>query len=899
MANVREWLRRLWRGGRRTDHDLDSELQLHLELLTEEKLRQGHSPAEAGRLARVEAGGLAQAMESMRDQRSLPWLEDFIADSRLAARQMRRTPLFTIVAVVSLALGIGANTAIFSLVNTLMLRQLPVRQPEQLVELLSRFPGEPRLNGFSWSVYEHFRDNNRVFADLIAMSAFRLPVGGQAFESAPVHGEYVVGKFFETLGVQPAMGRVIVPADDQAGAEPVAVISWAFWRSRFNGDPAAVGQRITIGATSAVIVGITPREFTGVNIAARPQVWLPAAVEPAFQQPSQRLTGALPVALMARLKPGVSVEQARAEMLVLDRWRVEQALKRAPNLGALTIDVEPAATGLAMLRDGFARPLLVLMAVVGLLLFAACSNIAGMLMARGAARQREVAVRVSLGAPRLRLLRQLLTESVLLALAGGVAGVALAYASVNVLVGILTSGRGFVGLIGPIQLDAQLDGRVLVFTAGVSLLAGLLFGLVPAWQAVAAPPAPVMRESGTSGPSRSRMRFGTSLVMAQVAVSLVLLTVSGLFIGHLSSLRNTGLGFDRSAVLLVTLDPANSGYERAQLFQPYQDLLATLARVPGVSSATLSAVTPIHGAGAASFVTVDGFPEAPEAREYASVNWVAPRYFETFATPLVAGRDFRFDDQGRAPVAIVNQAIERHYFPGRSAIGQRLSLESLTGRPTGEVRSFEIVGVVGDAKYIDLRREAPPTVYLNPFQEPRMSSHRLSLRTSVDPIAVAGDVQRVVSDALKTGAVAGVTTLSDQVNASIVPERLAATLSGLFGALGAILVGIGLYGLLAFAVNRRINEIGVRMALGATRGDITRMVLKSAAGCVAVGLIVGTPLAMWGQRLAGNWVENLGPVGALPIVAAAAIVVAVAAGSTLVPVQRAAGVSPAEALRRD
>lgn len=899
MATIREWLRRVWRVGQRSDPDLGAELQLHFELLTEEKLRQGHSPADAARLARIEAGGLTQAMESLRDQRSLPWLEDLIGDSRLAVRQMRRQPLFALVAVVSLALGIGANTAIFSLVNTLMLRPLPVQQPEQLVELLSRFPGEPRLNGFSWKVYEHFRDNNHVFADLIAMSPFRLQVGGQGFEPAPVHGEYVVGSFFETLGVQPMMGRVIVPADDQPGAEPVAVVSWSFWRSRFNGDPAAIGQRITIGATSAVIVGITPREFFGVNIAARPEVWLPTAVEPAFQRPSQRLTGTLPVALMARLKPGVLIEQARAEMQVLDRWRVEQAVKTAPNLAALTIEVESAATGLAMLRDGFSRPLLVLMAVVGLLLFAACSNIAGMLMARGAARQREMAVRVSLGAPRSRLLRQLLTESMLLALAGGLAGVGLAYVGVNVLVGILTSGRGFVGLIGPVQLDAQLDGRVLLFTASVSLLAGLVFGLVPAWHAFTTATTPAMREAGTAGPSRSRVAFGKSLVVAQVAVSLVLLTVSGLFVGHLSDLRNVGLGFDRSSVLLVTLDASRSGYEPAQLFQPYQDLLAQLERLPGVSSATLSAVTPIHGAGAASFVKVDGFQEALEARQYVSVNLVAPRYFETFGTPLVAGRDFQFDDQGRAPVAIVNQAIERHYFPGRSAIGQHLSLEGQTGRPRGEVRSFEIVGVVGDAKYIDLRREAPRTVYLNPFQESRMSSHRFSLRTSVAPTSVASDVRRTADDALKAGAVANVTTLSDQVNASIVPERLVATLSGLFGTLGAVLVGIGLYGLLAFMVNRRINEIGVHMALGATRGDISRMILTSAAGCVGVGLIAGAPIAIWGQRLAGTWVENMDPVGMLPIFSAAAIVIAVAAVSTLVPVQRAARVNPADALRRD
>ena len=797
-------------------------------------------------------------------------------------------------------MGIGANTAIFSLVNSVMLRSLPVQQPEQLVQLVSRFPGEPRTFGFRWSVYEHFRDQNHVFADLIGFAPSRFQVGGQGFESAPVNGEYVVGSYFETLGVQPAMGRLIGPADDQAGAEPVAVVSWSFWRSRFNGDPAAIGQRITIGTTSAVIVGVTPREFFGVNIAARPEVWLPTTVETVIQQPSQRANGNLPVGLIGRLKPGASIEQARAEMRVLDRFRVEQFAKTAPQVAAsLTIEVDPAATGLAMLRDQFSKPLLVLMTVVGLLLFAACTNIAGMLMARGAARQREMAVRVSLGAPRSRLLRQLLTESMLLALIGGVAGVGLAYVGVDVLVGILTSGRGMVGLVGPIQFDAQLDTRVLLFTAAVSVLAGILFGLAPAWHAFTTAPAPAMRDTGTAGAPQSPAAFGRVLVRAQVAVSLVLLTVSGLFIGHLSDLRNVGLGFDRSSVLLVTLDASRSGYEPSQLFQPYRELLARLERLPGVSSATLSAVTPIHGAGAASFVKVDGFQEAPEARQYVSVNLVAPRFFETFGTPLVAGRDFQFEDQGRVPVAIVNQAIERHYFPGRSAIGRHLSLEGQTGRPRGEVRRFEIVGVVADAKYLDLRIEAPRTVYLNPFQESRMSSHRFSLRTSIAPTAVAGDVQRTVADALKTVAIANVTTLADQVDASIVPERLVATLSGLFGAVGAVLVGIGLYGLLAYTVNRRINEIGVRMALGATRGNIMRMILAGAAVSVGTGLLAGAPIAMWGQRLAARWVENLHPTGLLPVISAAVIVVAVAVLSTLVPVQRAASVNPADALRRD
>lgn len=893
MMTLREWILRLVATVRRSrpDRDLEEELRLHMELLAEEAQRQGHTPEEASRLGRIRAGGLAQAMEALRDQRSLPWLDDLGRDGQLAVRLMRRSPLFSMVAVASLALGIGANTAIFSLVNTLMLRPLPVQEPERLVELLSRFPGEPRTNGFSWRVYEHFRDHNHVFTDLIGLSPSRFQVGGQRFEAAPVNGEYVTGNFFQALGVPPAVGRLIAPADDQSGAAPVAVVSWSFWQSRFNHDPAVVGQRIAINGASATIIGVAPRAFFGVNIAARPDVWVPAAAELVIQQPSQRANGSLPVALVGRLKGGASLEQARAEMRVLDQWRIEQAVQAAPNLRALTIDVEPAAAGLAMMRDRFAGPLLVLTAIVGLLLLLACTNVAGMLLARGAARQREMAVRVSLGAVRSRLVRQLLTESMLLAITGGLLGVGLAYFGVEVLVGILTSGRTFVGLAGPIQIDAQMDTRVLLFALGTSIVAGILFGLAPAWHAFANAPAPYLREIGARGESRSGRLFSRSLLVAQVAVSLVILSTASLFIGHLSKLRNIGLGFDRTSVLLLTLEPAKSGYEPAQLFRPYQELLSQLEGLPGVRSATLSGVTPVHGAGASRFIKVEGFQEAPEARQRTSLNWVAPRYFETFGTPMVAGRDFRFDDEGRPPVAIVNQAMERHYFGG-NAIGGRFSFE-------GQGRSYEVVGVVGDAKYLDLHEQAPRTVYLNPFQESRMFSHRFSVRTSVAPAALVADVRRTVGDALKAMPIGNVTTLADQVDASIVPERLVATLSAWFGALGAALVGIGLYGLLAYAVSRRINEIGVRMALGATRTDVMRMVLGSAMGLVAGGLVAGLPAAIWSQHVSARWVESLQVDSVFPTSFAATAVIVVAALSASLPAWRASRVDPSEALRHD
>jgi predicted permease len=815
-------------------------------------------------------------------------------DVRYALRMMRRRPGFTAVAVVSLALGIGANTAIFSLINTLMLRLLPVREPAQLVELLSRFPGEPRTNGFDWKIYEHFRDENHVFSDLLGVSSTRFQASGDGLDAETVHGEYVVGTFFSALGVQSAIGRLIGPQDDRLGAgdAAVAVLSWSYWQRRFDRDPAIVGKRIVLDGVPATVIGVAPRAFFGLQVGANPSVWVPVAMEPLVQRPSRRADGTLAVKLIGRLKPGVSIEQARAEAARLNEWRIEELAKtrNAPFLRQFRLEVAPAGAGLSTLRDYFAAPLLILMAVVGLLLLIACTNVASMLLARGAAREREMAVRVALGAGRLRLARQMLTESVLLSAIGTLLGIVLAYAGAGVLVGIMVSGRGFVGLTQRLEIQVEPDARVLLFTAAVALLTGVLFGLAPAWTAFTSAPAASLQQFGSGGETKSRRLLGKSLVVMQVALSVVLLSAAGVFVGHLSNLRNLDLGFRRGSVLLMTLDPARSGYDRNQLARLYQDLLGRLETIPGVRSATLSGVTPIEGPGAARFVNVEGFQESHEARRYVSLNWVAPKYFETFGTPLIAGRDFRFEDEGRTRVAIVNQSMARYYFGGGSPIGRHLTFEGLD--PV-----YEIVGVVGDAKYRDLHNAAPRTIYLNAIQEGRGRFPQFALQTTMAPTAVIADVRRAVRDVLKNVPVAKMTTLTEQVDASIVPERLIATLSGFFGGLGALLTAIGLYGLLAYTVARRTSEIGIRMALGATRGDVTAMVLKSALALVCGGLILGVPVAFWSRRVAAQLIANLQVDSASSIGFAVATIVAVALLAAYVPARRAARVQPMDALR--
>lgn len=883
MARIREWISRLWGAVRRNprDADLEEELRLHLELAAEDMQRRMGATEGAVRAAHLKAGSVAQAMDALRDQRGLPWLADLAQDVRHGFRTMRRSPGFTIVACVTLALGIGANTAIFSLVNVLVWRDLPVRDPESLVQFTWQYPGDPPMHSFSTQNYEHYRDRNDVFSDLIGTAPVSLD---SELAGGPLNTEWVTGNFFKALDVRPALGRLLQPLDGEPGAAPVAVVSWTYWKNRFNFDPRILGTQISVAGVSPQVIGVTRQEFSGLLTGYRTDVWIPAVAAP----PNSRQAGGF--MLMARLKEGVSIERARAQMRVLDRPRIEERARRDPQWLKVTLDVEPARSGFSTpLHQQFGRPLLVVMAIVAVLLLLTCANIGSMLLARAAARQREMAVRVSLGATRFRIVRQVLTESLLLSLAGSVLGVVGAYFGAHALVRIVTSGTRLIG--APPFLDVPIDASVLMFTAGATVLAAVLFGLAPAWTAFASAPAAAMKVTGGTGQPRSGRLFGGGLVVAQVAISLVLLSVAGLYVRHLSNLRNRDLGFDRTSVLLVSLDTARAGYAREQLIQLYKELLQRFESIPGVRSATVSGMTPISGAAGSRFVTVEGFAEAPTARRRVMLNNVAPKYFDTFGTSLMSGRDFEFADEGRARAAIVNEAMARHYFAGRDPLGRQLLLE-------GDSRPYEVIGVVADAKYADLRTAAPPTVYLNAFQQNRLPS-QVALRTSVPPTTIAADVRRIVDDVLNGVSVTKMTTLTEQVDASIVPERLIATLAGFFGGVGVLLAAIGLYGLLAYTVARRTNEIGIRMALGASRRDVTRMVLRQALSLVCVGLIVGAPIAIWTRRIAASVLDGMSTGSLLPTAVAAAVTIGVALLAAYLPARRATRVEPLIALRSE
>ena len=804
-----------------------------------------------------------------------------------ALRGMRRKPGFMLAAVLSLALGIGANTAIFSLFETVMLRKLPVSHPEQLVELLQKYPGEPRGNGY-WTrrSYEYYRDHNHVFSAVTGTSIDNLVrLAGPGMEPEVVTGEYVLGDYFSELGIRPAVGRLIGAGDASAGPESaVAVVSYAWWSNRFHRDPSIIGRRILVQDVPVTVIGVAPRGFTGLRIEAGTAVWLP-------RTPDSKMG----LVLLARLRPGTTLEQARAEMSVLYRFTIREraANSRDPQVRNLTVNVEPAGTGLSTVRDRIGGPLAVLMTVVGVLLLLACVNLASLLLARAVAREREMALRSSLGASRWRLLRLVLTESFILSAAGTLAGLFVAYGSAAWVLAVMAGGRPHERVVLAIHPDLT----IFLFTAGTAVLAALVFGSAPAWNAFRSAPVEALRQAGTGGERRGARLLGRSLVSTQVALSTLMLSAGALFVAHLANLERTGLGFRRDHVLLVTIDPSRSGYDRQRLARTCQELVRRLENVPGVRSASLSAPTPLQGAGASGFAAFEGFQERPEDRRWISIAYIAPRYFETLGTPVLSGREFQFDDPASSRAAIINQTLARRYFAGRDPIGRHLTLDHVTGETAP--RSYEIIGVAGDANYMEIREPARRTIYLPAFRDGTVGADTFILRTRINPAGAVPGVRRLIQSMLPAAPVSRVTTLDEQIDATIIPERLIAGLSGAFGVIAGLLVGIGLYGLLAYTVSRRTNEIGIRLALGATGGRLIRMVLFDAFVMVGAGLLAGVPLAAWGRSIASTLVQEMTVPAAIPIVIAGIAMLAIALLASWLPARRASRIEPMEALRHE
>lgn len=830
--------------------------------------------------------------ETSRQMMAWPFVESLVHDGVYGARTMLRTPLFSIVIVALLALGIGTNTAVFTVLDAIVLRDLPVRDPEQLVELVSQYPGEPRMNIFQWNAYEHFRDANRSFSELIGTWPVRLRASLAGVGPEPIEGEYIVGSFFPALGIQPARGRLIGPQDDRLGSPTaaVAVVSWSYSQTRGNLDPSIVGRRIVVSGVPLTVIGVAPPGFFGLQVGRATDVWIPAAAEALIEHPSHRADGTLTLELMGRLKPGVSIDQARAELRVLDRFRVEAlaTMMHDPVWRRATLDVAPGRAGVSALRDQLAEPLLSLMALVVLLLLITCANVASMMAVRGAARRGEMSLRQALGASRIRLIRQMLTESLLFALAGGALGILVARTSAAALLHAWPIDPRSGIRLADVSINPDL--RVLLFTAGVAFVTAVLFGLAPAWHALESAVPSSLREVRAMGEPRSRRLLGKTLIVLQIALSVVLLSAALTLVANVSRLRNKDLGFRRDSILLLTLDPGASAAPAEGLFHLYQDLLRRFQLLPGVGSATLAALTPLQGGAASRFMHVDGLVEDASARRRVSLNWVAPRYFETLGIPQIGGRDFSASDEGGPPVAIVSQKLAQHYFGGANAVGKHFSFD-------GQKEIYEIVGVVGDAKFASLHEMAAPTVYLHAFQEARGRISRFALRTSEAPEPIAGAVRRTVNDASGRVTIANMTTLAEQVDASIVGERLMAKLSTALGTFGTLLAAMGLYGLIGFTVASRTSEIGTRMALGATNRRVLASVVSDGLKIAALGIVTGNIAAILAAVYVRRWLTV--DIGLMTLLWSAALITLVAATASFVPAWRASMLSPMAAIRNE
>ena len=877
-----------WPSKRERERRIERELRAHLELEAEELQAAGMSPEDAALAARRGLGNAALTGEEMRAVWSWTALEQLLQDVRYAWRMLRNHPGFSAAAILSLALGIGANTAIFSLIDALLLRSLPVRNPGQLVQLYLVEQGRA-VNSFGYPSIGALAARTDVFSGLCGFTAAAFNLTGSDTPER-VSGAWVTGGYYRTLGVEALAGRVLTPDDDRPGRPLVAVIAYDYWASRFGRDFAIVGSNLQIEGQPVRIVGVSQRGFSGANVGEEANVTLPlAALAQLYPERAPNLeSGSQWLRVLARPLPGVSLAQAKARLAVI--WPQIAVIATTPRMNARrrdviqasTIDLIPGGAGFSYLRAQFRRPLMVLMGVTGLVLLIACANFANLLLVRGAARSKEIALRFAIGAARGRIVRQLLAESLMLSLIGTVMGMALAGLGSRLLVVLLSSGRR-----DRILLDLHPDTTVLLFTSGIALVTGILFGLAPALRATAVGPGPALKaDGGSRGSGRSRLL--APVVVLQVALSLVLLIGAGLFAGTLRNLQNVDPGFRHEGVLLVNLDGRRAGYQGVRLATFYQDLLQRFARLHGVESASLSGNTPLSGGTWTDPVTING-----QATASVHFNNVAPRFFETLGTSLLSGRDFSERDGPDSPaVAIVNQTFVQRYLPDGSPLGRQFS-------KAGGKGTIEIVGVVGNTVAQSLREPPPPAIYLPFFQDPSMIAFAsFEIRAGGSLTQTAALVREQLSAALpRTATQVQIQGLTEQVERTLIQERLLAALGTSFGALALILAAVGLYGLLTYTVSRSTGEIGIRMALGAQRGEVLWTVFQRALRLLVWGLALGVPAAWAGSRLIASMLFGLTATDPLVVAGACALLGATALAAASVPARRASRVDPMVALR--
>ena len=880
------------------DDERRRELEAYIELETETNIARGLPPGEARRRALRTLGNPTLIREEIYRMNTIGWLESFWKDVRFGARVLRRSPAFTLVALLSLALGIGANGALFQLLDVVRLRTLPVSRPHEIVEVRiapgrSRtgmtFGARPSLTNPLW---EQIRDSTTSLDTLFAWgnAGFDLTAGG---ESRFAEGLFVSGNFFRALEGRAVAGRLLEPRDDVRGcASPGAVVSYPFWQREYGSAADVIGRTIRLDGQAVPIVGVVSRGFSGVEVGRRVDVFLPLCSRPLIKKtrPALDQRDVWWLAVFGRLKPGVTIEQATAEVRSKSRPIMEATVPPTYEASDAKYYLEhplqafPAATGVSGLRARYATSLTVLLAIAGLVLLIACANLANLMFARASARSREIAVRLALGASRARVFRQLIAESLLLAGLGGAGGVLLALLLSRVLVAILASD-------GPWALDLTLDWRLTGFTVLLAVVTCLIFGLTPAVRATRTPPGALVHLGGRGTTAdRGRSLGRRVLVIGQVAVSVVLVVGALLFVGTLRSLASSPSGLTLDRILLVDLDLRPAGIGQTALLAYQADLVARLRAVPGVTHTATAAIVPLSGNGWNEVLIVDG----QVMDTYPNANRVSPSFFETVGMSFVRGRNFDARDRaGAPPVAIVNEAFAATYLPG-DAIGRRFRVRVGPGQPDIQ---WEVVGIVSNTKYRELREEPGPIMYFADTQEPEPGPFvSVLVRSDGDMNSLRAPITQTIARAHPSIALS-FSSLRDEIRNSLLRERLMAALSGGFAVLAVVLAAVGVYGLLAYGVTRRRGEIGIRLALGATRSGIVRLIVSEVTWLLAIGLGVGLGLTIWAARASAALLYGLEPTDPRMLAAGALGLALVAAAASAVPALRAARLDPADALR--
>lgn len=887
------------------ERELDDELRDYLDQSAENKVRQGVGRAEAYRRARLELGGLEAVKENVRSVSWETMVETFWSDLRFGARMLRVNPVFAGAAILSLALGIGANTAIFQLLDAVRLRTLPVKDPQEIARIKFEKRGSrsgnfsTRYPDFTYAIWEQIHARQEGFSRVFAWAPVQFNVS-PAGEVHNVQGLFVSGEFFETLGVEPALGRVMSPADDQpACASPGAVISYSFWQREYGGRRDVLDGKVSISRHPVPIIGVTERDFYGVEVGRNFDVAVPVCAEALINGENSQLKSGIGwwLSVMGRLKPGWTLDRASAQIRAISQSIFETTMppeynaSNAKTLLAAKLIAVPGGSGVSDLRETYAEPLCLLLALAGLVLLIASANLANLMLARASVREKEMAMRMAVGAGRGRLIRQLLVESLLLAVIGAALGALLARNLSQVLVASLSTENE------PLFVALSTDWRVLGFTSALAILTCVLFGLAPALRATSVSPGLALKEGGR-GTTQGRSRFGLRriLVVSQIALSLTLLIGALLFARSLNNLSTLDPGFRRDGILVVDIDFTSRHLQTEARRAFSEELLRRVRGIPGVDAAAQAAIVQLSGDGIGHDILAGATGEAPDDVPVAAFNYVSPGYFETLQTPFLVGHDFGEHDRLGSPnVAIVNETFVKKFVQEKNPLEYQFRVRRLmkTSAP------YRIIGVVKDTKYTDLRETYDPIVYTARAQTDDVGNDALILVRSNSPLG--GILSAIKSTASEADPDADIDfyNLHKMIDNGLTRDRLMARLSGFFGGLAVLLAMIGLYGVISYMVARRHNEIGIRMSLGANRGDILMLVLQEAAVLLAIGLAIGVILALATGDAATAFLFGLKPRDVRTFVLATCSLAIVALAASYIPAMRASKLDPVEALRHE